>query len=236
MTEATTGATSTKRKTPVKTPNHSGTASSTSADEIYRELKQRILTDQYAPGQKLSENSLAEEFERSRTPIRDVLKRLENDGLIEIRPKSGTYVRNETEQDVIELLQVRAYLESLAFRLCLHHITDREVSAIRRVSEKMDALTAAGPPDMMKYALLHYQLHHALIRGSRNHLLKQIFERLNFRYSHVFFRGMSEDRAAFTQREHARIVDYLERRDPAGIEFMERHLWGRLHRVYGVED
>ncbi|HOE76195.1 MAG TPA: GntR family transcriptional regulator, partial [Rectinema sp.] len=80
-------------------------------EELYSVLRRRILDEYYFAGQKLSENALAKEFECSRTPIREVFKRLEQDGLIVVKPKSGSYVRIYSGKNYLDLIEVRAYLE-----------------------------------------------------------------------------------------------------------------------------
>ena len=82
-------------------------------EELYSVLRRRILDEYYFAGQKLSENALAKEFECSRTPIREVFKKLEQDGLIVVRPKSGSYVRIYSGKNYLDLIEVRAYLEGL---------------------------------------------------------------------------------------------------------------------------
>lgn len=207
----------------------------TGTDGIYRILKKRILTEEYSPGQKLSENTLADEFSCSRTPIRESFKKLEGDGLIIIRPKSGTYVRKETRRDMIELLEVRSYLESLAFRLCLQQISEAEIRRIEKLKTQMDKLIDTQPLDMLRYAMHHFEFHHRLVRASKNALLIHIYERLNFRYSHVFLSRMDSKGAVRTQNEHGKIINLLKRRDPKGVTYMQAHLLGRLKRVYGFE-
>ena len=74
--------------------------------EIYREIKRRILFMEYAPGQILNENVLAKEFGVSRTPMREALLRLELEGFVVIKPRSGIRVRRLTEQDIRNLYQM----------------------------------------------------------------------------------------------------------------------------------
>ena len=202
------------------------------SEEIYQELRRRILTGRYHPGQKLSENSLADEFACSRTPMRETLKRLESDGLVGVRPKSGTYVRNETERDVINQLQVRAYLESLAFSLCMEKITIREINRIERLKKLMDRVIQARPTDMLKYANLHYEFHFSIVKGSKNDLLIRTYERLHLRYSHMFYLRMDDISATDTQNEHAEILRLLRERNPAGEDFMKIHLFNVIGRRF----
>ena len=200
-------------------------------DGIYESLRSKILTDEYRPGQKLSENSLAEEHGCSRTPIREVLKRLESNGLVIVKPRSGTYVSQETRAEFEELIQVRAYLESLAYRLALAAITPRQLRGMESIKREMDSIAAGYPIDMAKFAALHYDFHLQLIRVSGNDLLAKHYERLNLRSSHMFYQFMDSETAGMTQDEHEQILDGLRRRDPAGEEFMRRHLWHKMERI-----
>lgn len=196
-------------------------------EEIHRILRQRILGEEYAPSQKLSENAIAREFGCSRTPVREAFKRLDNEHLIEIRPQSGTYVRATTSQDFVDLLAVRAYLEGLAVRLAITEGTAEDFDGMAQLLEKMEGIVIDGPEAMQRFGELHYQFHFAIVRMSRNKLLVTMFERLNLRASHMFLRSMSPPDARNTSAEHHRILDALRARDPKGEKFMIDHLWRR---------
>lgn len=203
----------------------------TPMEEIHRILRLRILNEEYAPGQKLSENAIAREFGCSRTPVREAFKQLENDHLIEIRPQSGTYVRMTTSQDFVDLLAVRAYLEGLAFRLAIEEATPEDFDAAAQLLDRMEGIAIDGADAMQRFGELHYQFHFAIVRASRNNLLVTMFERLNLRASHMFLRSMSPQDARRTSEEHHRILDALRARDPKGEKFMINHLWRRKLRM-----
>ncbi|MBL8967766.1 MAG: GntR family transcriptional regulator [Spirochaetaceae bacterium] len=194
-------------------------------EDIYGSIRRRILTEEFYPGRKLTENALAREYGCSRTPIRESLKRLESEGLIEVRPQSGTYVRRSTSKDYVELLEVRAYLEGLAFRLAVERAPDEGLEALAGLLAEMDAVTASTSIDMARYAELHYRFHYDLVRLAGNELLVSMFERLNLRSSHMFLRSMSSEGAARTQEEHYRILALLRARDRKGERFVVDHLW-----------
>jgi len=200
-------------------------------DDVYQILRSRILKEVLYPGQKISEISLAEEFNCSRTPIRDVLKRLELDGLITIKPKSGTYVKAETPKDMVETMQIRASLERLAFTLACTNASARDIARLKKLKKDMDRLTNQDPIDMMKFAQLHYDFHYQIIACSGNDLLPLFFERLNLRSSHMFYQMMDSKLAGETQDEHRMIVEYLEKRSPEGGDFIEDHLKRKIDRV-----
>lgn len=195
-----------------------------SSEQIYRDLRAKILNETLRAGHKLSENVLARNYGCSRTPIREVFKRLENDGFVVIKPKSGTYVRRDTRKEMIELVEVRAYLEALAFHLCLHVMTDSEFRKLAAVKLEMDKLVRQVPIDMMRFAQIHYNFHHLIVKAAKNELLLRYFERLNLKSSYLFYERMDERTGQVTQEEHELILRYLKEKNPRGIEFMKDHL------------
>lgn len=198
-------------------------------DSIYQDIRLKILTDTFRAGQKLSEIQLSREYECSRTPIREILQRLENDGLIIIKPKSGTYVKNETQKDFNELMQVRASMESLAFSLAIVNPNNRDISKLERIKKEMDVLVDHEPIDMMRFAKIHYQFHLKIVHMSCNSLLIQLFERLNLRSSHMFYAIMDKSLGLDTQKEHQKIIDYLKVKEPEGIRFIKNHLIRKIN-------
>jgi len=200
---------------------------------IYESIREKILTESYISGHKLSENTLAEEYGCSRTPIREIFQRLANDGLVVIKPKSGTYVRHETKKEYVELMQVRAYLEALAFHLCIYKITDRELKQLEKIKKDMDLLVEVVPINMMKYGKLHYKFHHHIIRSSKNELLANNFQRLNLKTSYLFYQVMDETTGKISQDEHELILTYLKERDERGIDYMKEHMFQKLERMFG---
>lgn len=212
---------------PSKRPDESPASKDARVEEIHATLRQRILNDGYYPGQKLSENALAKEFGCSRTPVREALKRLEHENLTEVRPQSGTYVRVLSGKDEAELLEVRAYLEGLAFRLAVDRADEAKVAELESIMGEMDEAVASSPIDMARYAELHYRFHRGIVMLAGSDLLALSFERLNLRATHMFLRNMNAESAARTQDEHRRILRHLEERDPRGEKFVIDHLWRR---------
>jgi DNA-binding GntR family transcriptional regulator len=195
-----------------------------SYEHIYKDLRAKILNETLRANYKLSENILAKEYGCSRTPIREVFKRLENDGFVVVKPKSGTYVRRDTQKELVELVEVRAYLEALAFQLCLQTMTEYEYRRLEKIKLEMDKLVGEVPMDIMRFAQVHYNFHHLIIKASRNELLLRYFERLNLKSSYLFYERMDERTANVTELEHERILQYLREKNPMGIEFMKNHL------------
>ncbi|HOV94124.1 MAG TPA: GntR family transcriptional regulator [Spirochaetales bacterium] len=200
-----------------------GKDNTNSTEHLYASLRNRILNEYYFAGEKLSENSLAQEFKCSRTPIREALKKLEQDGLISVKPKSGSYVRIYSGQHYRDLVEVRSYLEGLAFRLAIERKTD--TSLLEQLNQEMDEIIARTPIDMMAYAEIHYRFHREFVRISGNELLESFFEKLNLKSSHLFLQTMNIDVAIMTQEEHRHIIDLIKNADPKGEKFVIQHLW-----------
>ncbi|MGH0053878.1 MAG: GntR family transcriptional regulator, partial [Sphaerochaetaceae bacterium] len=105
-------------------------------DQIYQDIRNKILKNEYIPGNKLSENALSIEYNCSRTPVREAIKRLEQDGFVTVLPQSGSYVKELTIKDYQYIAEVRTYLESLAFRINCENAID--VTPFSSILDEMD--------------------------------------------------------------------------------------------------
>lgn len=194
-------------------------------EHIVEILKSRILKGEYEPGTKLSENMIAGEFECSRTPVREALKSLEQDHLVTILPHSGTYVRAVTDEENVQIMEIRAYLETLAFRLACEREADATV--LKTLCEQMQSILDADEIDFLLYGRTHFLFHRHLVELSKNELLLNFYNQLNLNVStRLIYNKMTKDEIDMTQSEHYAIVDALEKRDAeTGESFMMRHLW-----------
>jgi DNA-binding GntR family transcriptional regulator len=108
---------------------------------IYQKIKERILFLHYAPGQILNEKTLAGEFGVSRTPLRDVLSRLEADQLVRILPRTGTLVTEIEFQKMLNTYQVRFDIEALVGRLAAEQATDTLISKAKKIGAQCQSLS-----------------------------------------------------------------------------------------------
>ncbi len=200
-------------------------------EDIVETIRIRILNGAYAPGEKLSENKLAKEFNCSRTPVREAIKRLERDNLVVVQPFSGSYVKHLSDEENRELTEIRASLESLAFRLACDREVD--VAPLRQLLVEMEDALSSDKPDFVRYGQAHYQFHMTLVEMSGNVMLIDIYRRRNLNSaSKLFYYKMSRTEADFTQQEHEAIVTALSLGDTeAGQQFMFNHLWKKRERL-----
>ncbi|MDT4762807.1 GntR family transcriptional regulator [Sphaerochaeta sp. PS] len=194
-------------------------------EKIYLFLKDHILQGRFHYGEKLSENTLAQQFSCSRTPVREALKRLEHDGFVTIIAHSGSYVKDPSMSDNQQLTEVRAYLEALAIRLCC--LENRDTSELETILSGMDAIGEMDPFDAQTFSKLHYRFHLSLVQLADNSLLTQTYERLNLNESALLFaQKLTKAGIRKTQEEHRKLVKAIKDQDEkAGERFMLSHLW-----------
>src|SRR6202023_1474119 len=204
-------------------------------DEILTRLRDHIVEGNIADGGRIPERQLCEMLGISRTPLREALKVLAAEGLIELLPNRGARVRQLSERDLAELFDVMGGLESLAGRLACENITDAEIAEIERLHYEMYGFYLHG--DMHGYFHTNQLIHQKIVEASRNATLKSTYANFagrirRIRYSANFAR--KRERWAEAMREHEAILEALRRR--AGSELSDilfQHL--RNKRTAAVE-
>ena len=163
---------------------------STSFEAIYTVLRERISLLEYPPGTVLSENTLAEEFGMSRTPIRRVLHRLEFDGLVAARHGVGTIVRSIDMMYLKQVYALRLKLIDLIAELSHVHVSDADLPGLERLLEQASALRDDRAPQELARVYLRYN--EALTRAIGNEPLREITDRLFYQTSRVWVQLLPE--------------------------------------------
>ena len=194
--------------------------------EICSAVQKRIRTGEYKVGEKLSENLLATEFNCSRMPVREALKHLEQDGLVVIQPKSGTYVRDYTQEEISNALEIRAYLEALAFALVVEK--DADTSVMEEQIEKMASCIENENFDLATFGECHLKFHETMIVLADNPFLQDLYNKLHLNaLQKIFFDPMTKEQMIFTHREHKEILQFIKDKNPEGEQHIKMHLWKR---------
>ncbi len=147
------------------------------ADRVYDAVREEIIRGTHEPGCHLGEAMLAERFKVSRTPVRAALSRLESDGFITIAPHSGAVVATRSVNEVGEIFEVRAILESAAAGLAALRRTEGQVATLRELADAMEAEVARGL-DVGRLSALNRDFHTVILAASGNPTLSQSAERL----------------------------------------------------------
>ena len=193
-------------------------------DRIYSQLKRAILSiDIYRDEDehRLDERQLADELGVSRTPIREALCRLENEGFVRNIPRRGAFVARKLKVEIIEMITVWAALESMAARLITSCATDAEIATLREMFSTFENQQVRAKID--EYSETNIRFHQALLRLSRCDLLNAMTENLFLHMRGIRMRTISEaNRASRSIIDHMHIIEALESRDAELAEKLVR--------------
>ena len=192
--------------------------------EAYAALKRAITAmDIYDhPGEvRLDERRLSQELGVSRTPIREAMTLLEQEGFVSTRPRRGIFVVRKTKREIVEIVTVMAALESMAARLAAEHADAAEIAGLHRL---MDAF--ADRPDgerLAEYSDANIAFHQAIIRMSGCALLAEMTENLFIHMRAIRKITIHQaNRAARSIADHMRIIAAIEARDAELAERLAR--------------
>jgi DNA-binding GntR family transcriptional regulator len=200
--------------------------------KAYIEIRRRILNGELSVETPLSEYQLADELELSRTPVREAVKRLEREGLVQSIPNRGTFVAELTVRDISEIYQVREQLEGFAARIAAETMSDE---SIKRLEEEISILnTLATDGHLIEVVESDIRLHKHIIASTQNSRLIELLGTLDDQMHRVraLFPRSSQWLEA-TLADHAKIVKAIKARDgDAAEKAMKTHL--RSAREYAV--
>ena len=193
-------------------------------DRIYDSLKQAITAmNIYADDAnlRLDERQLSEQLKISRTPIREALARLEQEGLVKIVPRKGVFIVRKTKAEILEMITVWAALESMAARLITLHASDREIASLRQMFGTFDGNQIQAHID--EYSETNIEFHQTILGLSKCRLLTEMADNLFVHMRSIRARTISENnRANRSIVDHLHIIEALERRDTELAERLVR--------------
>jgi DNA-binding GntR family transcriptional regulator len=203
--------------------------SSTFAKEAYAALKRAICAmDIYDHAQeiRLDERRLSEGLGVSRTPIREAMTLLEQEGFVRTRPRRGIFVVRKTKREIVEMITVMAALESMAARLAAERASDADIAALHRLMDEFrngNSPSKNGGERLDDYSDANIAFHQAIIRMSGCTLLAEMTENLFIHMRAIRKITIHQDnRAARSITDHMRIIEALERRDATLAERLAR--------------
>lgn len=198
------------------------------SDRVYFYIKDLILSGELKGGERIPEERVASRFGLSRTPIREALRRLEEYGLVRIKPRSYAEVITLRPEEAPDVAQLRAAMETLAVRLLAERATDEDLAEIKALCAACDE--AAAQDDIAQVFEHDSVFHLALAQGSGNRHLYELFEKLDAKIQllrlvlHLPFERVKEFVA-----QHRLLLEALETRDAnKAVAIMESHVLGQL--------
>lgn len=213
--------------TDLKTPPFS------SGEAAYASLIDALRSGDFAPGDRLREEDVAKRLNLPRTPVREALRRLENNGIVEHRPRIGAVIRKLSQTEVVELYEMRIVLERTAASMAAQHGSEAEFDALDDMNGRI--LDARDTPTLG--AAINQDFHEALYRAARNRFLLASAEAIN---NALILLGpttyLDPDRIRIVVSQHSDVITALRQRDgDHAAEAAEAHLQTSLrYRLKGM--
>ena len=200
-------------------------------DRVYDRLRASII-DMHIYDEdadlRLDERTMASQLNVSRTPLREALTRLENDGFIEIRPRKGIFVVRKTLDEILEMIVAWAALESMAARMAASSASDAKIRELRKHALRHSESSSLA--DLSEYSEANIQFHQMILEMSGCRLLAELADELFVHMHGVRHRALEEDnRASRSVVDHLGIIEALESRDPDLASRLVREHTMRLH-------
>jgi DNA-binding GntR family transcriptional regulator len=196
-------------------------------EHVAKRLRMMLVEGRISPGAKLNERELTEILQVSRTPLREAIKRLAAEGLVELLPNRGAIAVSLSEADVRDTFEVMAGLEAMSGELAAERITDEELAEIKAMQFEM--MAAYTRRDLSNYYRLNSLIHEAINAAAKNPVLTATYNQVNARLQALRFRsnqdGVKWSRAV---KEHEKMVDALAAHDGASMrELLLSHLYNK---------
>ncbi|MEL6290519.1 MAG: GntR family transcriptional regulator [Pseudomonadota bacterium] len=180
-------------------------------EEAAARIRKLILDGDLAPGERISEKSLCERFGISRTPIREAIKSLASEGLVEMTPNRGASVTKLSVDDLAAAFPVMGALEALAGELAAEHMGDGEIDHVEALH--MEMIRYYEMRELGPYFQVNRLIHEAILAGARNPVLVEHYTQLATRMRLARYRAnMSDTRWTQAVNEHGEILDALRKR------------------------
>ncbi len=203
-------------------------------DEVVTRIRDMIIEGVLAPGTRVNETHLGQTLGVSRTPLREALKFLASEGLIELVTARGAIVKKFTAKDVRDMLDVLSVLEAFAARLACREASDAAIADVRRIHDRMVDRYAVR--DRLEYFKLNQQIHSAFLQLSGNAALESAHTSIQSRLKRIRYIGNQEPQKwAAAMAEHEDMIRFLETRDGESLarvvtQHME-HTWERVRQT-----
>lgn len=185
-------------------------------EQVAHRLRQMLVENRIPPGAKLNERELSEVLKVSRTPLREAIKMLAAEGLVELLPNRGAIAVELSEADVLNTFEVMSSLEAQSGELAAERITDAELAEIKAMHYEM--LAAYTRRDLPAYYRLNAAIHGAINAAAKNPVLTATYQQVNARLQALRFRSNQDgEKWSAAVREHEQMIEALGTRDAAAM-------------------
>lgn len=203
-------------------------------DQVAARLRTMLIEGQIPPDAKLNERELCERLHVSRTPLREAIKLLAAEGLVDLLPNRGAVAVKLSEADVVHTFELLATLEGMSGELAAERIDDAERAEIRALHYEMLACHARR--DLSGYYRINADIHRAINEAAKNPVLASTYRSVNARVQSLRFRtNQDENKWKRAVAEHGAMIEALDARDAAGLRtVLVEHLHHKRDSVLGL--
>jgi len=181
----------------------------TAKNRAYGKIRNAIFGGRFPPGHQLKEDDLIKYCNVSRTPVRQALKMLADEGLVTVMSNRRSYVADVSEAHCEEIYDILAMLESYSAGLAAERITSDEVNALRKMAHEMEEITRIRPGDDKAYLELNSRFHKAIHRAAGNATLFEIIQRIVDFPATLYLKIGISTKNEVAMKEHFIIIDAL---------------------------
>ena len=195
------------------------------AEQVYLYLCSSISSGRFKYGETISTKRLAEELHVSMMPIREALKRLELDGIVEIHPRSMCLIRTPTKKTILSAIAVRELVETYCVRFLYPSIEADKLERLRKLVDAMTAALAEDPIDLKKYIKYDWQFHMELCDLAGNEFISKFYKELNIHLNMNFMYDIGiKPNVSQTFKDHIDLVEALGKHSATAVAIIEKHL------------
>ena len=224
------------RDFPQSAPNDNENVGRLLAGQVAAQLRDMIIQDELKPGSRIRERQLSERLSVSRTPLREAIRILVGERLVDSLPNRGAVVADPGAEEVRQLLQVLGTLEALGGQLAARDATEAQIGEILALHHEM--LSAYYRKDKLTYFKLNQAIHKGIVAAGGNQVLVETHRQLNARLYRVrYISNQRNDRWHEAVEQHERIAEALKARDADGLAALMRdHIGQTWSKVSAAAD
>jgi DNA-binding GntR family transcriptional regulator len=207
------------------------------SDVVYEHLSKQIIEGKIRYGEKLNIKAISEHLSVSTMPVRDALKKLQMENIVQIKPRSNCFVTIPTKKSILDAVAMREFLELHAVKLALRKISEEDLQPIYEIVDEMETIIAGTPSsdNINRYIYLDLLFHTQLCKLARNGYLEKFYREVNLHLNMTFIYriGIPPDvNESFA--DHKQIAKKLAANSPESLELLEDHLKrSRDHIIQG---
>ncbi|WP_319560500.1 GntR family transcriptional regulator [Marispirochaeta sp.] len=207
------------------------------SDQVYTYLTDRIITGELKFGDRLNIKEIASRLQVSSMPIRDAVKRLEQERVVIVNPRSTCFIRTPTKQDILDAIDARRMIEHFAVELIHSHVRLSELNRLDDILLRMAPIASedtleGATQHLQEYIDLDREFHSELCNLSRNEYVQQFYKIVNIHLSMSFSYGCGACHgSSATYEEHRLLVQYIKAHSPEALDVIDAHLMKSRHNI-----